>query len=82
MTPLELDLALKDHSDYHNSYIKHFMHLIRKIGVVLRNKGMKKSDQIMNMKKFWQFPWEKDDEVKIPTQAGWKALDKKYIKKK
>ncbi len=82
MTPLELDLALKDHSDYHNSYLKHFMYLLRYIGVILRNKGLKMSDQIMSVKKFWQFPWEQDEEVKVLSKQDWQALDRKYFKNK
>ncbi len=82
MTPLELDLALKDHSEYHFSYIKHFMQLIRLIGVVLRNKGLKKTAQIKDVKRFWRFPWEFVKNVKIPTKAEWKQLDKKYNRKK
>jgi len=80
LTPLELDLALKDHSEYHFAWQKHFMQLVRYTGTILRNKGLKESKQIKDVKKFWRFPWEVTKTVKIPSKTGWKQLDKKYIR--
>ncbi len=58
------------------------MMLDRLIGVALRNKGYKVSDQIRDPKKFFRFWWEKITKTHVPTKEEWKALDKKYGKRK
>lgn len=54
------------------------MYLDRFIGTILRNKGLKPSDQITDPRKFYRFTWEKQKTVTIPTKTDWAALDKKY----
>lgn len=76
LTPLELSLALEDHAEYHNVYIKTQMALQRHIGTVLRNKGLKEGHQIKDSRKFYPFWFEQDKEVK-PVKS-WKKLDEKY----
>lgn len=80
ITPLELDIALNDHSNYHFSYAKEAMNLQRYIGVILRNKGLKQNHQYRNVKKFYKFWWEEDLIAKIPNSNEWKQLDKRYIR--
>lgn len=58
------------------------MILQRQIGVTLRNKGLKKGDQMRDTRKFFKFWWEQIKKVVIPTKTEWKALDRKYIRKK
>ncbi len=77
LTPLELDLALKDHADYHSVYMKTQMNLLRYIGTVLRNKGMKEGHQIRDPKRFYPLWYEKDD---IKPVKDWRKLDNKYKK--
>jgi hypothetical protein len=81
LTPLELDLALNDHFEYHNSYLKHGLQLIRYVGLNLRNKGMKFGHQITDARKFWKFPWEYI-KVDLPTQENWDAWDRRMKKPK
>ena len=56
------------------------MTLIRFIGTVLRNKGVKEIHQIRDPERFYQLYWEfdKTNKVELLTEQQWKALDKKY----
>ena len=80
ITPYELDKALRDHSEYHFAHTKQLMNINRFVGLVLRNKGYAIGDQIRQPKKFYQFYWEEEDKVHIPTREEWAALDRKYAK--
>jgi len=74
---LELDIALRDHTDYHNAYVKHQMDLIRFIGLLQRNMKVKQSYVIRDPRKFYQFWWEQA-QVSVPEKIDWKKLDEKY----
>ncbi len=56
------------------------MLLMRYVGTVLRNKGVKDIHQIKDPRKFYQLWWEydKSKSVKLLTDEEWKRLDKKY----
>lgn len=56
------------------------MTLVRYVGTVLRNKGVKEMHQIRDPRKFYQLWWEfdKSKEAEILTEKQWKALDRKY----
>ncbi len=72
---MELDLALRDHADYHSVYTKSLMDLVRYVGLVLRNKGIKEAHQIRDLRKFYPFWWEAKEAKPV---KDWKKLDKKY----
>lgn len=80
ITPFELDCALRDHEHYFFIHEKEAMKLQRHIGVVLRNKGLKKSAQFRDARKMYRFWWEQAKEVHIPTKEEWKKLDKRYTR--
>ena len=77
LTPLELDLALKDHADYHSVHIKTQVGLLRFVGLVLRNKGLKEGSQIRDPRRFYPLWWEQST-AKPVKKEEWKKLDKKY----
>lgn len=80
ITPRELSEALDDHAEYHSINDKHAMVLMRHIGLIIRNRGVKQMHHINDPKRFYPLWWEfdKTNEVEILTEDQWKALDKKY----
>ncbi len=56
------------------------MLLMRHVGTVLRNKGVKEMHQIRDPRKFYQLWWEYDktEKAQVLTPQEWKSLDKKY----
>lgn len=75
VTPKELSLALDDHQGYHNLYTRQLTELVRYVGAVLRNKGVKQKDQVRDVHRFFELFWDKKKEVDIPN---WKEIDRKY----
>lgn len=57
------------------------LHLVRLDALIQRNKGLKQSDQVRDVRKFYPFWFEKAREVEIPTKEDWSRLDKKYNRK-
>ena len=53
------------------------MDLIRYVGLVLRNKGLKEGFQVRDPRRFYPFWFEKNT-VKPVDGSQWKKLDKKY----
>jgi hypothetical protein len=80
MTPRELHDALEDKDIYYFKHQKDLLYLTRYIGLIIRNKSLARKDQLLNLNKFYRFWFDKPVKVDVPTQADWKALDKKYIR--
>ena len=83
ITPLELDIALREDMQYRFAMDKQLMALVRYVGVIVRNKGLKTVDQIRDVQRFYPFWWELQDkpEVEILTDEDWHRLDRKYCQK-
>ena len=80
LTPLELDAALEDHQQYHNTHGRQLTEMLRYSLVILINKGVKDVHQIKNVRKFFPLFWDGEEkQVEIPD---WNALDRKYCKNK
>ena len=76
-TPLEMHLALTDKAESMSQYEIVHLDLIRYHAVIQRNKGLKDIHQIKQVRKFYEFPWERTpkQEIEIPD---WNTLDSKY----
>ena len=56
--------------------------LNRAVGIALFNLQVKPRYRIRNPRKFYQFAWEGNVVVEVPTKQQWKELDKRYVRNK
>ena len=81
ISPLELDLALREDMDYRFAFDKQHMELLRFTATLIRNKNQKSQDQIRDPRQLYPFWWEKQSEPELLTSEDWTRLDRKYSSK-
>lgn len=80
LTPRELSIALEDQATSIKVNEVELLGLLRNIGVIIRNKGVKQHQQIRDPKRFYRFSFEKPKQVEKPTPEMWEKMDKRYIR--